>query len=94
MASEPKTPDEIEVDRLLGDRALIKLNALQPLGGPSAPTLHRAQHAGLIKIIKVGKSAGISRATAKRILLEGLPPIEFVYGKQGAKKKRAKPGVA
>jgi hypothetical protein len=85
MDSEPKSPDEIEIDRLLGDRALIKLGALQPLGGPSRPTLHRAGRAGLIEILKIGKLSGISRSTAKRILLKGLPPIEFAYGKQGKK---------
>jgi hypothetical protein len=89
MDSEPKSPDEIEVDRLLGDRALIKLDDLQPMGGPSRPTLHRAFRDGMIRIIKVGKSSAISRATAKRILLEGLPPIEFAYGKQGEKRKRS-----
>ena len=95
MDSEPKSPDEVEVDRLLGDRALIKLNDLQPLGGPSRQKLHRAIHSGLIKLIKVGKSSAISRATAKRILLEGLPPIEFVYGKQAEKKKKgANPEIA
>jgi hypothetical protein len=92
--SEPKSPDEIEVDRLLGDRALIKLDDLQAMGGPSRPTLHRAFHSGLIKLIKVGKSSAISRATAKRILLEGLPPIEFVYGKQAKNRKRANPEAA
>jgi hypothetical protein len=83
MNAEPKSLDEIEVDRLLGDRALVKLDALQKIGGPSRPTIHRAARAGLIRIIKIGKSSNLSRATAKRILLEGLPHIGFVYGKKG-----------
>jgi hypothetical protein len=85
MSSEPKPPDEIEVDQLLGDRALIKLDALQALGGPSRPTLHRAIRGGLIKLVKVGKSSAISRTTAKEILLRGLPPITFQYGKAGVR---------
>jgi hypothetical protein len=65
------------------------LNALQPLGGPSRPTLQRAAREGLIKLIKNGDSSAISRATAKRILLEGLGPITFVYGKKAEKKREA-----
>jgi hypothetical protein len=80
-----QTPDEIEVDQLLGARALIKLDALQAMGGPSRPTLHRAFRGGLIQIVKVGKSSAISRATAKEILLRGLPPITFQYGKAGVR---------
>jgi hypothetical protein len=90
MDSELKSPDEIEVDRLLGDRALIKLDDLLPMGGPSRPTLHRAAHDGLIRLIKVGKSSAITRATAKRILLEGLPPITFTYGKQAERQRLAR----
>jgi hypothetical protein len=88
MDSQPKTPDEIEVDRLLGDRALVKLDALQPMGGPSRPTLHRAQRAGMIEFVKNGRSSDLTRATAKRILLKGLGPIPFAYGKQGQSRKR------
>jgi hypothetical protein len=36
--SDPRAADEAEVDRLLGDRALIKLSAMQALGGPSPPS--------------------------------------------------------
>jgi hypothetical protein len=90
MDSEPKSPDEIEVDRLLGDRALFKLDALQALGGPSRPTLQRAARAGLIKLVKNGDSSDLTRSTVKRILLEGLGPIRFAYGAQGRGRKYAK----
>ena len=91
MDSEPKSPDEVEVDRLLGNLALVKLSALQPLGGPSLPTLYRAQREGLIKIVKNGRNNAITRATAKRILLEGLGIVSFVYGKQ-AERRTGKAG--
>jgi hypothetical protein len=93
MDSEPKSQDEIEVDRLLGNLALVKLSALRPLGGPSLPTLYRAQREGLIKIVKNGRNNTITRATAKRILIEGLGEVSFVYGKQAVQQagKRREP---
>jgi hypothetical protein len=81
MDPEAKTRDEIEVDRLLGDRALIKLDALRELGGPSPQTLYRAAREGLIKIVKNGHNSAMTRATAKRILIDGLGPVTFTYGK-------------
>jgi hypothetical protein len=89
MDSEPKTPDEIEVDRLLGNLALIKLSALQPMGGPSEPTLYRAECEGLIKFVRNGRINSLTRATAKRILLHGLGPVSFLYGKKGEAKRAA-----
>ena len=56
------------------------------MGGPSVPTQQRAAREGLIKVIKNGASADLTRATVKRILTEGLGPIPFLYGKQGEKK--------
>jgi hypothetical protein len=94
MDSEPKSPDEIEVDRLLGNLALVKLSALQPLGGPSLPTLYRAQREGLIKIVKNGRNNAITRATAKRILLEGLREVSFVYGKQAVQQAGKRESLA
>jgi hypothetical protein len=75
-------PAEVDVDRLLGDKALFKLWELQPLGGPSRPTLHRAARAGMIEVIKNGTRSSLTRATAKQILLKGLGPVPFLYGKQ------------
>jgi hypothetical protein len=86
MESEPKSPDEIEVDRLLGNLALVKLSALKPMGGPSEPTLYRARREGKIKFVKNGKNNALTRATAKRILLEGLGEVSFKYGKQAAQR--------
>ena len=56
------------------------------MGGPSAQMLHRARRAGMITFVKSGASSGISRATVKRIFLEGLGPISFLYGKGDEKK--------
>jgi hypothetical protein len=86
MDSPLENSAEAEVDRLLGDKALIKLDALQPLGGPSRPTLQRAAKAGMIELVHNGSSSNMTRATAKHILLRGLGPIPFLYGKQGMAK--------
>jgi hypothetical protein len=86
MNTEQKARDEAEVDRLLGNLALVKLGAMQGLGGPSSPTLYRAAKAGLIEIVRNGRSAALRRGTAKQILLEGLPKIDFKYGDTTGKK--------
>jgi hypothetical protein len=85
-AVKPKSPDEDEVDRLLGKRALFKMSEVRAMGGPSPPTLYRAAREGLIELVKNGSSSDLTRGTVKRILLEGLGPIPFLYGKEGAKK--------
>jgi hypothetical protein len=85
IASKLGNADVAEFDWLLGDKALVKLTEVHRLGGPSVPTLHRAARAGLIKFVKNGSSTDLTRATAKHILLEGLGPIPFLYGKQGEK---------
>jgi hypothetical protein len=87
MDSELKTLDEIEVDSLLGKKALFRLNELQPMGGPSEPTLWRARREGLIEFVRNGKINSLTRATAKRILLYGIGPVSFLYGKKGAAKR-------
>jgi hypothetical protein len=82
------SPQEVEIDRLLGDRALFNITDLQKFGGPSSPVLYRARRAGMIELVDVGGRTKISRATVKRILLEGLGRITFIYGK-GAKSEEA-----
>jgi hypothetical protein len=77
---------EAELDRILGDRALFKLKSLQQFGGPSTQTLYRAAKLGIIQLVKNGSSTDLTRETAKRILLYGLGPIPFVYGKQAEAK--------
>ena len=59
---------------------------VRAMGGPSPPTLYRAAREGLIDLVKNGSSSDLTRATVKRILLEGLGPIPFLYGKESAKK--------
>jgi hypothetical protein len=70
-----------DIDRILGDCALFPLD-LRPYGGPSPPTLYRARRAGMIETVTSGNRTRLTRATAKRILLEGLAPVRFFYGKQ------------
>jgi hypothetical protein len=87
MVYDPEA--EAEVDKLLGDKALFSLDSVQLLGGPSRPTINRAVKAGLIEVVRNGSTGALTRATVKRILLKGLGPISFLYGKQGEDKKRA-----
>ena len=82
-ASEPvppkKSPEEAEIDRLLGDRALFDITDAKMFGGPSPPVIFRARRAGMIELVEVGGRTKISRATMKRLLLEGLGRVDFYY---------------
>jgi hypothetical protein len=84
MNPEPKNRDEAELDRVLGGKANFTVKEVQRLGGPSPQTLYRARQAGLIEFVRNGMSNTLTRGTMKHILLHGLGPISFVYGKQGA----------
>jgi hypothetical protein len=84
-AVPPNSRDEDEVDRLLGKRALFKMAEIQEMGGPSVQTQQRARRQGLLRAVKNGANSDIPRAEAKRIFLEGLGPISFLYGKGGEK---------
>jgi hypothetical protein len=83
------SPQEVEIDRLLGDRALFNITDLQKFGGPSSPVLYRARRAGMIELVDAGGRTKISRATVKRILIEGLGRITFNYGGKQAKSEEA-----
>jgi hypothetical protein len=86
---KPTTPDEDEVDRLLGRRALFKMREVTEMGGPSPPTLYRAAREGLITFVKNGSSSDLTRATVKKILLQGLGPIPFLYGESEKKTRKS-----
>jgi hypothetical protein len=66
---------DADLDRLLGDKLLFNLGAPQALGGPSKPSIYRARKAGLIEFVKNGNRSMLTRATMKKILIEGLGPI-------------------
>jgi hypothetical protein len=85
-AVKSESSDEDEVERLLGKRALFTMAEIHEMGGPSPQLLHRARRAGMITFVKNGARSDLTRATTKRILLKGLGPISFLYGKGGAKK--------
>jgi hypothetical protein len=68
---------ETDIDRLLGKKALFNMRELKPLGGPSSPTLYRARRAGIIETVQNGGRTTLTRATVKRILLEGLGSIPW-----------------
>ena len=78
------SPEEEEIDRLLGDQLLFDVTDPQRFGGPSVPVIHRAERAGLIELVRTGGRTKVSRATMKLIMMKGLPRIPFLYGKQGA----------
>jgi hypothetical protein len=78
---------EKEVDELLGPRALIPIGDMQRYGGPSPQTLHRAERAGKIELVRNGQRTSLTRALAKFILIDGLGPIDFLYGQQGERKR-------
>ena len=82
VASPPRerSPEEVaEIDRLIGDRALFDIDEPQKFGGPSPPVIYRARRAGMIELVDVGGRTKISRATMKRLLLEGLGRVDFYY---------------
>jgi|SRR5580693_5960791 hypothetical protein len=81
------SPEEEEIDRLLGDQLLFDVTDPQKFGGPSVPVIHRAERAGLIELVRTGGRTKVSRATMKLIMMKGLPRIPFLYGKQGVAAK-------
>ena len=83
-----KSPEEEEIDRLLGDLALFDIPDAKKFGGPSPPVIFRARHAGMIELVDVGGRTKISRATMKRLLLKGLGRVDFYYA--NSKPKGAK----
>ena len=85
-ADPPRSRDEEELDRLFGKKAAFKMAEIEEMGGPSVQMQHRARRQGLLKVVKNGANSDIPRAEAKRIFLEGLGPISFLYGKGGEKK--------
>jgi hypothetical protein len=74
-----KSPEEEEIDRLLGDLALFDIADAKKFGGPSVPVIFRARRAGMIELVDVGGRTKISRATMKGLLLKGLGRVDFYY---------------
>jgi hypothetical protein len=83
-----KSPEEEEIDRLLGERALFDVGDPQKFGGPSPQVIYRARRAGMIETVEMGGLTKLSRATMKRLLLKGLGRVPFYY--PGMKPKGAK----
>jgi hypothetical protein len=82
-----KSPEEVEIDRILGDQALFDIDDPQKFGGPSPPVLYRARRAGMIETVPSGGRTKLSRATMKSLLLEGLGRVDFYYPNSKPKKK-------
>ena len=92
-AFKPATsPEEEEIDHLLGDQLLFDLDEPQKRGGPSEQVIRRAERAGLIELLRTGGRTKLTRATMKLIMMEGLPRIPFFYGKQGVAAAQKLPG--
>ena len=83
---ERRRAAEYEVNLVLGDRLLIPIQSMQTYGGPSPPTLYRAEQEGLIAFIRNGRRTFLTRAQAKTILIDGLGKVTFLYGVQARKK--------
>lgn len=83
-----KSPEEVEIDRILGDRALFDVTDPQKFGGPSPPVIYRARRAGMIELIDVGGRTKLSRATMKGLLLKGLGRVDFYYANSKPKGAR------
>jgi hypothetical protein len=81
-AAAAKSPDEEEIDRILGSRLLFDVTEPQKFGGPSPPVIFRARRAGMIDLIDSGGRTKLTRATMKRLVTEGLGRVDFYYGKQ------------
>jgi hypothetical protein len=65
--SPAKSPEEEEIDRLLGTLALFDVSDAKKFGGPSVPVIFRARRAGMLELVDVGGRTKISRATMKRL---------------------------
>jgi hypothetical protein len=77
-------PEDPDVDRILGDKLLFEIKDPQKYGGPSPPTIYRAARAGKVELVKNGESTRLTRATMKRLLIAGIGPVPFTYGKKRA----------
>ena len=86
MVVKLKSLDEEETDHVLGPKLLFSFDEIHEMGGPTRQTLTRAANEKLFEVVRNGASVRVTRATAKQILLKGLGPISFLYGKGRAKK--------
>jgi hypothetical protein len=77
MKSVHNADREAEIDRLLGDKLLFGMTAPQAFGGPSPATLYRAVRANIFPVVRNGGRTQITRATMKKILLEGVGYIPW-----------------
>ena len=53
----------------------------QEFGGPSPSVVYRAARCGMIELTRIGGNTKIPRSEMKRILLDGLGRVPFVYEK-------------
>jgi hypothetical protein len=69
--------DEVaaDLDRLLGDNALFKLNEASRKLRVSMPTLYRAMRAGRVPYVMNGSRRALTRPVMKRLLREGIGRI-------------------
>jgi hypothetical protein len=67
--------DEADLDRILGDDAVFMLDEVSRKLHLSVPTLYRGMQLGIIPYVKIASRRALTRATMKRLLTEGVPPI-------------------
>jgi hypothetical protein len=90
--SPEKSAEEQDVERLLGDRVLFDMSDPQKFGGPSTAVIYRARRAGMIGTVNSSGRTKLTRATMKKILLEGLSVVRFQYEKTGGRWANRKRG--
>jgi hypothetical protein len=73
--SMPDEEAEEDLNRILGDKALFKLNEVSRTLRVSMPTLYRGMRTGRIPFVWVGSRRALTRPVLKRLLREGIGPI-------------------
>jgi excisionase family DNA binding protein len=67
--------DAADLDRILGDDALFRLNEVSRKLRISMPTLYRGMRMGRIPFVRVGSRRALTRPVLKRLLREGMGQI-------------------
>jgi excisionase family DNA binding protein len=69
--SETRSPDELELDRVLGGRWLFPVKEAARLFTVSVPTVYRYMNAGRVAFIMHGRARRITRPVVEKVLREG-----------------------
>jgi hypothetical protein len=67
-----RAEENADLDRILGDHALFKLNEVSKKLRISMPTLYRAMRSGRVPYVMNGGRRALTRPVMKRLLREGV----------------------